>query len=101
MTKLKLNGDFFKSSDEFIVYNFLYIFFSIVFIYIKLSQTLSSKYYQVNKGKLVKDAKKFRKKKNDKMQITIGNNFIYSLDNDEQRVMHSKSHNTEVMNVFS
>ena len=49
----------------------------------------------------MKDAKKFRKKKNDKMQITIGNNFIYSLDNDEQRVMHSKSHNTEVMNVFS
>ena len=66
-----------------------------------MSQTLSSKYYQVNKEKLVKDAKKFRKKKNDKMQITIGNNFIYSLDNDEQRVMHSKSHNTEVMNVFS
>ena len=80
---------------------FLYIFFSIVFIYIKLSKTLSSKYYQVNKGRLVKDAKIFQKKKNDKIQITIGNNFICSLDNDEERVMHSKSHNTEVMNVFS
>ena len=32
-----------------------------------------------------------------KIQLTIGNKFISSLDNDEQRVIHSKSENTEVM----
>ena len=32
-----------------------------------------------------------------KIQLTIGNKFISSLDNDEERVIHSKSENTEVM----
>ena len=32
-----------------------------------------------------------------KIQLTISNNFISSLDNDEERVMHSKSDNIEIM----
>ena len=29
--------------------------------------------------------------------MTIANNFIYSIDNDEEHVMHSKSDNIEIM----
>ena len=29
-----------------------------------------------------------------KIQLTIANNFIFSIDNDEERIMHSKSDNT-------
>ena len=32
-----------------------------------------------------------------KIQLTIANNFISSIDNDEERVMHSKSNNMEIM----
>ena len=32
-----------------------------------------------------------------KIQLTIANNFISSLDNDEEHVMHSKSDNIEIM----
>ena len=32
-----------------------------------------------------------------KIQLTIANNFISSLNNDEERVMHSKSNNIEIM----
>ena len=32
-----------------------------------------------------------------KIQLTIANNFISSLDNDEERAMHSKSDNIENM----
>ena len=32
-----------------------------------------------------------------KIQLIISNNFISSLDNDEERVMHSKSDNIEIM----
>ena len=32
-----------------------------------------------------------------KIQLTISNNFISSLDNDEERVIHSKSDNIEIM----
>ena len=32
-----------------------------------------------------------------KTQLKIVNNFISSIDNDEKRVMHSKSDNTEIM----
>ena len=32
-----------------------------------------------------------------KIQLTIANYFISSLDNDEERVMHSKSNNIEIM----
>ena len=31
-----------------------------------------------------------------KTQLTIANNFISSLDNDEEHVMHSKSDNVEI-----
>ena len=31
------------------------------------------------------------------MQLTIANNFISSIDNYEERVMHSKSDNIEIM----
>ena len=32
-----------------------------------------------------------------KIQLTIANNFISSIDNDEERVIHSKSDNIEIM----
>ena len=32
-----------------------------------------------------------------KIQLTIANNFISSIDNDEECVMHSKSDNIEIM----
>ena len=32
-----------------------------------------------------------------KIQLTIANNFISSIDNDEEHVMHSKSDNIEIM----
>ena len=32
-----------------------------------------------------------------KIQLTIANNFISSIDNDEERVMHSKIGNIEIM----
>ena len=31
------------------------------------------------------------------IQLTIANNFISSLNNDEERVMHSKNDNIEIM----
>ena len=30
-------------------------------------------------------------------QLTIANNFIFSMDNDEERVMHSQSDDIEIM----
>ena len=38
-----------------------------------------------------------RKSNTWKVQLTIANNFISSIDNDEERVMHSKSDNIEIM----
>ena len=32
-----------------------------------------------------------------KIQLTIANSFISSIDNDEERVMHSKCHNIEII----
>ena len=32
-----------------------------------------------------------------KIQLTLSNNFIYSIDNNEKHVMHSKSDNIEIM----
>ena len=32
-----------------------------------------------------------------KIQLTVANNFIYSIDNHEERVMHSKSDDIEIM----
>ena len=38
-----------------------------------------------------------KKSDTSKIQLTIANNFISSIDNDEERVMHSKSDNIEIM----
>ena len=32
-----------------------------------------------------------------KIQLTIVNNILFPIDNDEERAMHSKSHNIEIM----
>ena len=32
-----------------------------------------------------------------RIQLPVANNFIYSIDNDEVRVMHSKTDNMEIM----
>ena len=34
-----------------------------------------------------------------KIQLKLANNFISSIDNDEERVMHSKSDNIEIMPI--
>ena len=39
----------------------------------------------------------FKKTDGWKIQLTIANNFISSIDNDEDHVMHSKSDNIEIM----
>ena len=46
MTKLKFKTGIFKSPNKFVFYKCFYFFF---FIYIKMSKTLSAKYYQENK----------------------------------------------------
>ena len=38
-----------------------------------------------------------KKSNTEKIQLTIKNNFISSIDNDEECVMHSKSDNIEIM----
>ena len=38
-----------------------------------------------------------KKSDTQKIQLAIANNFISSIDNDEERVMHSKSDNIQVM----
>ena len=40
----------------------------------------------------------FKKSDRWKIQSKIGNNFISSIDNEEERVMHSKSNNIEMIN---
>ena len=49
-------------------------------------------------GQFLKDIT-FNLKKSDKwkIQLTIANNFISSIDNDEEWVMYSKSDNIEIM----
>ena len=39
----------------------------------------------------------FQKSDTCKIQFTIANNFSFSIDNEEERVMHSKSDNIEIM----
>ena len=54
MTKLKFTKDNFKSFSNSL---FIYIFFyNIFFIYVKISENLSAKYYQGNKERLQKKA---------------------------------------------
>ena len=56
IAKLKFKSDILKSSNKSISYYFFYNFFYInfIFVYIKISKNLSSKYYQKNKGRLQK-----------------------------------------------
>ena len=46
---------------------------------------------------LSKDINNLKKSVTWKIELTIPNNFISSIDNDEGRVMHSKSDNIEIM----
>ena len=61
------------------------------------------KYYQLKNilKKLEKNLKdiinNLKKYVQCKIQLTISNNFISSIDNDEEHVMHSKSDNIEIM----
>ena len=61
MTKLKLKSGIFKSFNKSICYNFFYDFFffyiyNLFFISIKMSENLSSKYYQEKKERVQKKA---------------------------------------------
>ena len=63
--KVKFKSDILKSSNKSILYN-LFIFFTwFFFVCIKMSETISAKYYQENierlEKKLVKDIKIFLK----------------------------------------
>ena len=64
--------------------------------------------FRLKKSQIMLQLKIFRRylkniinnlKKSDtwKIQVTIANNFIYSINNDEEHVMHSKSDNIEIM----
>ena len=44
-----------------------------------------------------KTSKNLKKSSTWKIQLTVANNFISSIDNDEERVMHSKGDNIEIM----
>ena len=61
------------------------------------------KYYQLKNilKKLEKNLKdiinNLKKYVQCKIQLTISNNFISSIDNDEEHVIHSKSDNIEIM----
>ena len=45
----------------------------------------------------MKDINNLTKSDTWKIQLTIANNFFSSIDNDEERVMHSKKDNIEIM----
>ena len=49
ITNLKFNSGIFKFSNKYIFYKFLDKLLIIFFIYIKMSKTLSAKYYQEKK----------------------------------------------------
>ena len=62
MTKLKIESYIFKSSNNFIFYNFfnnffIMLFFIYIYIYIKISKNLSAKCYQKNKESPQKKAR--------------------------------------------
>ena len=66
-------------------------------------KVIEIKYYQLKNilKKLEKNLKdiinNLKKYVQCKIQLTISNNFISSIDNDEEHVMHSKSDNIEIM----
>ena len=62
------------------------------------NKTLSVEEYLIKIRPYLKDIINNLKKSDAwKIQFTIANNFISSIDNDEERVMHSKSDNIEIM----
>ena len=64
--KLKFKSNGFRSSNKSTFYNFVF-FLIFIFIYIKISQNLSAKYYQENKERLQKKlVKDIEKKKSNK-----------------------------------
>ena len=63
-----------------------------------VNKTLSAEEYLNKIRPYLKDIINNLKKSDTwKIQLTIANNFISSIDNDEERVMHSKSDNIEIM----
>ena len=60
------------------------------------NKTLSVKEYLNKISPYLKDIKNLKKSDTWKIQLTIANNFISSLDNDEEHVMHSKSDKIEI-----
>ena len=61
------------------------------------NKTLSVEGYLNKIRPYLKDINNLKKSETWKTQLTIINNFISSIDNDEKRVMHSKSDNTKIM----
>ena len=62
------------------------------------NKTLSVEEYLNKTGPYLKDIiNNLKKSDTREIQLTIRNNFIFSIDNDEERVMHSKSDNMEFM----
>ena len=62
-----------------------------------INKRLSVKEYLNKITPYLKDINDLKKFDTWKIQLTIANNFISSLDNDEECVMHSKNDNTEIM----
>ena len=61
------------------------------------NKTLSVEEYLNKIRPYLKDINNLKKSETCKIQLTIAINFISSKDNDEERVMHSKSDNIEIM----
>ena len=62
------------------------------------NKTLSVEEYLNKIRSYVKDIiSNLKKSDTGKIQLTIANNVISSIDNDEEHVMHSKSNNIEIM----
>ena len=91
MIKLKFKIDFFKSSDKFVFYKF---FSNIFFIAIKISKTLSAKYYQENKERLQKRAceryQSFSKKEKEKKQQYGCECYKISSEDEKQKLVENR-----------
>ena len=61
------------------------------------NKTISVEEYLNKTRPYLKDINNLTKSDTWKIQLTIANNFFSSIDNDEERVMHSKKDNIEIM----
>ena len=61
------------------------------------NKTLSVEEYLNKIRPYLKNINNLKKSYTWKVQLTIANNFISSIDNDEEHVMHSKNNNIEIM----